>query len=115
MREMSVTERRYKAVLAVIGGGRTVRCPARRVRRQAGTRFQAEAFQDDLVGIFAPDALAAKDARLQSDLVTADVALDAMASAPSAGDQITLQAAHNSLIQALGRADSDAADVAKGV
>ena len=40
-----------------------------------------ETLQGDLVGIFARDAFAAKDGRLQSDLFIADVALGAISSA----------------------------------
>ena len=79
----------------------------------AATGLQMETFQGELVRDFAPDSLAAKDGRLQADLFTAYTALGAMASALSAGDQIGLQAGHEVLRQALGSADSDAAQILK--
>jgi hypothetical protein len=81
----------------------------------AATRLQVETFQDDLVQVFAPNALAAKDRQLKADLLTADMSLDAMASALSAADQVALQTGYAALRRALGRADSDAAGIAKGV
>ena len=81
----------------------------------AATRLQVETFQDDLVRVFAPNALAAKDRQLKADLLTADMSLDAIASALSAADQVGLQTGYAALRQALGRADSDAAAIAKGV
>jgi hypothetical protein len=54
----------------------------------------------------------AKDAKLQADLVAADVALDAMESAASAGDQFGLQAGHDRLLQELRGVYADAADIA---
>jgi hypothetical protein len=73
-----------------------------------------ETFQGDLVGIFAPDAFAAKDGRLQSELFIADVALGAMASALAARDQVALETGDQALRLALAQTDSDAADIAKG-
>ncbi len=78
----------------------------------AAVRLQVEIFQGDLVGNFAPDSLAAKDARLGEDLFAAYVALNAMESALSAGDRVGLQAGHGDLRQALGRVESDAANIA---
>jgi hypothetical protein len=77
----------------------------------AGVRLQVETFQGDLVKLYAPDSLVAKDGRLQADLVATDAALDAMASALSAGDQVSLQSGHDVLRQALNRVLSDAADI----
>jgi hypothetical protein len=79
----------------------------------AAIRLRVEKFQNDLVRVLAPDSLAAKDGRLQSDLFTADVALGAMASALSAVDLVALQDGDNALRQALGRTDSDAAAIVK--
>jgi hypothetical protein len=78
----------------------------------ASVRLQVETFQGDLVKLYAPDSLVAKDGRLQADLVAADAALDAMASALSAGDQVSLQSGHDALRRALNRVVSDAADIA---
>jgi hypothetical protein len=80
----------------------------------AASRLQVETFQDDLVRGFAPNPLAAKDQRLQADLLAADAALDAMGVAQSAGDQLQLAADQNALRLALSRVDSDATDIAKG-
>jgi hypothetical protein len=73
-----------------------------------------ETFQDDLVRGFAPNPLAAKDQRLQTDLQAADAALDAMGVAQSAGNQLQLAAGQSALRLALSRVDSDATDIAKG-
>lgn len=81
----------------------------------AATRLQVETFQDDLIRVFAPSSLVAKDGRLQADLVAADMSLYTMASALSARGQAELLAGHNALRQALRQADSDAADIVKGV
>jgi predicted negative regulator of RcsB-dependent stress response len=78
----------------------------------AAIRLQVETFQEDVARTFAPDSLAAKDGRMQADLLAADRSLDAMASALSAGDQVALQAGHDALRQALSRVESDAADIA---
>lgn len=78
------------------------------------TRLQVESFQDDLVRGVAPGPMAAKDRRLQTDLLAADAALDAMDSALSAGDQVQLGAGQNALRQALSRVGSDAAGIARG-
>jgi hypothetical protein len=78
----------------------------------AAFRIQVEIFQEDLVRHYAPDSLAAKDERLQADLVTVDDELDAMTSAISAGDSVALQASFDGLRQALGRVGSDAANIA---
>ncbi len=81
----------------------------------AAMRVQVETFQDDLVRNFAPVSLAAKDGRLQADLLAADAALDALDVALSAGDQTKLISSQNTLRQALSRAGGDAADIARGV
>jgi hypothetical protein len=78
----------------------------------AAVRLQVEAFLEHLVRVYAPDALAAKDAHLQVDLVTADRELDAMGAALSAGDQVALQTGHDALRRALNRVESDVADIA---
>ena len=75
----------------------------------AAARLQVETFQGDLVLAYAPDSLAAKDLRLQTDLIGADVALNAIEAALSAADQVALQAGHDALRQALDRVDSAAA------
>ena len=80
----------------------------------AAVRLQVETFQGDLVRLYAPDAFVAKDGRLQADLAATDAALDAMASGLSAGDQVALQAGHDTLRQALNRVVSDAADISGG-
>jgi hypothetical protein len=77
----------------------------------AAVRLQVETFQGDLVRLYAPDSLVPKDGRLQADLAATDVALNAMASGLSAGDQVALQAGHDTLRQALNRIVSDAADI----
>jgi len=71
-----------------------------------------EAFQEDLVKLYAPDSLAARDGRLQTDLVAADTALDAMTFAQSTDDQVALQAGHDALRRAINRVESDASDIA---
>lgn len=78
----------------------------------AALRLQLETFVSDLAFRLAPDSLLAKDAQLQADLVAANVALDAMESAASAGDQVGLQAGHDQLLKALRGVDADAADIA---
>jgi hypothetical protein len=80
----------------------------------AATRLQVETFQDDTVRGFAPSSLAAKDERLQADLLAADVALNSMSSALSAGNQLQLGAGRNALSQALSLVDRDATDIARG-
>jgi hypothetical protein len=80
----------------------------------AASRLQVETFQDDLVRNFAPNPLATKDQRLQTDLLAADAALDAMGVAQSAGDQLQLAANQGALRLALSRVESDATDIAKG-
>jgi hypothetical protein len=75
-------------------------------------RLQVRVFMEDLVRVFAPDALTSKDAQLQADLVAADRQLDGMSAALSAGDQVALQGSHDALRQALNRVASDAADIA---
>jgi hypothetical protein len=80
----------------------------------AASRLLVETFQDDLVRNFAPNPLATKDQRLQTDLLAADAALDAMGVAQSAGDQLQLAADQSALRLALSRVDSDATDIAKG-
>lgn len=77
----------------------------------AAMRLQVETFQDDLVRNLAPASLAAKDAKLQADLLVADVALDAMDAALSAGDQSQLASSQNTLRGALGRAAADASNI----
>jgi len=66
----------------------------------------------DLAFAFAPDSLSAEDAKLQADLMAADVALDGMESAASGRDQVGLQAGHDQLLKALRGVDADAADSA---
>jgi hypothetical protein len=78
----------------------------------AAVRGQVEAFQADLIKLYAPDSLAAKDGRLQADLVAADTALDAMTLAQLADDQAALQAGHDALRRAINRVESDASDIA---
>jgi hypothetical protein len=85
------------------------------VDKIAAARVLVETFQDDLVRFYAPGSFAAKDRRLQADLLAADTALDAMESARSAGDQVGLEAGRGALLQALSRVNSDAADIARGV
>jgi hypothetical protein len=80
----------------------------------AAFRLQVETFQGDLIGSFAPNALAGKDGLLQADLLSADVALDSMESALSAGDQPALQGGGSALRKALVRIESDAAGIVKG-
>lgn len=75
------------------------------------TSVLVETFQDDLVRNLAPVALAAKDQRLQADLLAADSALNALSSALSAGDQLQLVAGQNALRQALNRVDADASGI----
>jgi len=93
------------------------RCPARAgqtpscIDEIAAIRLQVETFQEDVARTFAPDSLAAKDGRMQADLLAADRSLDALESALSAGDQVALQAGHDALRQALSRVESDAADI----
>lgn len=77
----------------------------------AAARLQVETFQGDLVFTYAPDSIATKDLRLQSDLISADVALNAIESALSTADQFALLAGHDALRGALVRVDSDAADI----
>ena len=79
----------------------------------AATKVQVETLQDALVRGFAPDSVAAKDGRLQADLLAADVALDAMSSALSARNELQLGAGRNALRQALSRVDRDATDIAR--
>jgi hypothetical protein len=79
----------------------------------AATRLQVETFQDDLVRGFAPDPLTAKDRRLQTDLLAADAALDAMDSALSTRDQLQFEAGQNALRLALSRVSTDAVDITK--
>jgi len=78
----------------------------------AAVRTQVEIFMGHLVQLFAPDALSAKDAQLEADLVTADGDLDAIAAALSAGDQAALQTGHDALRQAVTQVESDATDIA---
>jgi len=67
-----------------------------------------EGFQGDLARYAGP----AQDARLQADLVHADLALDLVESALSGSDQARLQAGLTNLRQWLARADTDAAAIA---
>jgi hypothetical protein len=78
----------------------------------AAVKEQVVIFLEDLVRLFAPDTLAAKDSRLQTDLVTADRELDAMEAALSAGDQVARQSHHDALRQAINRVESDATSIA---
>jgi len=97
-------------------GGRELSCAASQtpscVDEIAAVRLQVEIFQGDLVRNFAPDSLAAMDARLGADLFGAYVALNAMESALSDGDQVGLQAGRGDLRQALRQVESDAANIA---
>jgi hypothetical protein len=92
-------------------------CPASQtpscIDEIAAVRLQVETFEGDLVRYLAPDSLAATDGRLQADLFAGYVALNAMESALSAGDQVRLQAGHGALQQALSQVESDAANIAK--
>jgi hypothetical protein len=92
------------------GAGQAPSC----VDEIAALRLLVETFQDDLVRGFAPNPLAAKDQRLQTDLLAADAALDVIGTAQSAGDSVQVGAGQNALRQALSRVNSDAADIAKG-
>jgi hypothetical protein len=78
----------------------------------AALRLQLETFVSDLAFAFAPDSLSAEDAKLQADLMGADVALDVMESAASSRDQVGLQAGHDQLLQALRGVEADAGDIA---
>lgn len=78
------------------------------------SRLEVETLEDALVRGFAPNALAAKDARLQADLLAADLALNSMSSSLSAGNQAQLAAGRNALRQALSLVDRDATDIARG-
>ena len=97
-------------------GQREPSCPGSQtpscVGEIAAVRLQVEIFQGDLVRNFAPDSLAAMDARLGADLFAAYVALNAMESALSAGDQVGLRAGRGDLRQALRQVESEAADIA---
>jgi hypothetical protein len=77
----------------------------------ADLRVTVETFLGDLARVFAPDSLAAKDGRLQADLLSAYSELDAMDLALSAGDQVALQGGDDALRQALVQVQSDAADI----
>lgn len=77
-------------------------------------RLQVRVFLEDLIRVFAPDALSSRDAQLQADLVAADRHLDGMSAALSAGDQVALQGSHDALRQTLDRVVSDAADITGG-
>lgn len=98
-------------------GQREPSCPGSQtpscVGEIAAVRLQVEVFQGDLVRNFAPDSLAAMDARLGADLFAAYVALNAMESALLAGDQVGLQAGRGDLRQALRQVESDAANIAR--
>lgn len=71
-------------------------------------RLVVETYQGDLVLQFAPDALAAQDARLQSHLYDADAALAAMDAARTSGNRASFEAARSALRQSLVAAVSDA-------
>jgi hypothetical protein len=92
----------------VCDASRTQAC----VDKFAALRLQLETFVSDLAFAFAPDSLSAEDAKLQADLMAADVALDGMESAASGRDQVGLQAGHDQLLKALRGVDADAADIA---
>jgi hypothetical protein len=79
----------------------------------AATTLQVETFLDSLVRGFAPDSLAAKDQRLQTDLEAADGALDAMSSGPIGGDQI-MRRTGLELRHALSLVSQDATDISGG-
>ena len=80
----------------------------------ADLRINVETFVRDLARSSAPDSLAAKDGRLQADLVSAYGALDTMDSALSAGDQVALQAGGDALRHSLVQVESDATDIVNG-
>ena len=80
-------------------------CPSEIV----AARLVVETYQADLVLQFAPDALAANDARLQSHLYDADTALAGMEAARASANHAALEAARNALRQALVAAVHDAA------
>jgi hypothetical protein len=92
----------------VCAASRTPAC----VDEFAALRLQLETFVGDLAFAYAPDSLAAEDAKLQADLMAADVALDVMESAASGRDQVGLRAGHDQLLQALGEVDATAAGIA---
>lgn len=75
------------------------------------TRQYIERFQGSLLLVYAPDALAAKDERLQADLFRADQALVAMTATLKAGDQIQLKTNGDVLVRGLTAVDSDVADI----
>ena len=80
----------------------------------AAIRARVESFQGHLILLYAPNSLAAADARLQADLAVAAQALAAGESALAAHDQVALQASERSLGQALVRVDADFASIVGG-
>jgi hypothetical protein len=76
----------------------------------AATTLQVETFLDTLVRGFAPDSLAAKGQRLQTDLEAADGALEAMSSGLGGDDQI-MRRTGLELRQALSLVNRDASDI----
>jgi hypothetical protein len=80
-------------------------CPSEIV----AARLIVETYQADLVLQFAPDALAANDARLQSDLYDADTALAAMDAARTSGNRASFEAARSALRRSLLAAVHDGA------
>lgn len=86
--------------------------PATCVIQIAAVRDQLEAYLGGLVIEYAPDSLAANGERFQAVLLAADRALNAIASALSAGDPAALQAGRDGLRQDLALVQSEAAVIA---
>lgn len=80
----------------------------------ADLRVRVETFVGDLARVSAPDSLAAKDGRLQADLLSAYGTLDGMESALSAGDQVALNAGDGALGRSFVQVESDAAGIVNG-
>jgi hypothetical protein len=78
----------------------------------AATTLQVETFLDSLVRGFAPDSLAAKGQRLQTDLEAADGTLGAMSS--GSGDDQIMRRTGLELRQALSLVNRDATDISRG-
>jgi hypothetical protein len=77
----------------------------------ATVRLQLESSLSDLAWGSAPANLATPATRLQTDLLTADMTLDSVDSALSAGDQVGLQTALDLVDAALDRVRTDAAAI----
>jgi hypothetical protein len=90
--------------------GQTPSCAAELI----AARLAVETFQGDVIAHFAPDSLAALDIRLQADLLNADTAVAAMASATSAGDQSAFEAGRRAFREALIKVNLDAAAIVNG-